>query len=172
MEAGGGCHCASLQRIVRRLDRVEKVAAPSFDMLLFGATGDLALRKLVPALYRRHLAGQIVSGSRILGVARTSQSREVYLAQIEETCRKYLRAEEFTAERWSSFAALVDYVTVDATQAQDFKKLAAVLNGRDDVVRVIFLSTAPSLFSQACNHLAGAGLVTPKTRVVLEKPLG
>ena len=56
-----------------------------FDMLLFGATGDLALRKLVPALYRRHLAGQIVAGSRVLAVARTSQSREVYIAQIEET---------------------------------------------------------------------------------------
>jgi glucose-6-phosphate 1-dehydrogenase len=144
----------------------------SFDMLLFGATGDLALRKLVPALYRRHLAGQVVAGSRILGVARTSQTREAYLAQIEETCRKYLRAEELTPERWSAFAALVDYVCVDATQVQDFQKLATVLSGRDEVVRVIFLSTAPSLFTQICNHLAGAGLVTPKTRVVLEKPLG
>jgi len=144
----------------------------SFDMLLFGATGDLALRKLVPALYRRHLAGQVVAGSRILGVARTSQTREAYLAQSEETCRKYLRAEELTPERWISFAALVDYVCVDATQSQDFQKLATVLSGRDDVVRVIFLSTAPSLFTQICNHLAAAGLVTPKTRVVLEKPLG
>ena len=71
-----------------------------FDMLLFGATGDLALRKLVPALYRRHLAGQVVAGSRIVGVARTSQTREVYLAQIEETCRKYLRPDEFTPIAW------------------------------------------------------------------------
>ncbi len=134
-----------------------------FDMLLFGATGDLALRKLVPALYRRHLAGQIVAGSRVLAVARTSQSREVYIAQIEETCRKYLRAEEFTAERWLSFAALLDYVTVDATQPQDFKKLVALLAGREDVVRVIFLSTAPSLFTLTCNHLAASGLVTPKS---------
>jgi glucose-6-phosphate 1-dehydrogenase len=147
-------------------------AGAPFDMLLFGATGDLALRKLVPALYRRHLAGQIVAGSRVLAVARTHQSREVYIAQIEETCRKYLRAEEFTAERWKSFAALVDYVTVDATQAQDFKKLAALLAGRDDVVRVFFLSTAPSLFTLTCDHLAASALVTPKSRVVLEKPLG
>jgi len=143
-----------------------------FDLLLFGATGDLALRKLVPALYRRHLAGQVGPGSRVLAVARTSQSREVYIAQIEETCRKYLRPEEFSAERWKSFAALVDYVTVDATQSQDFKKLSALLAGREDVVRVLFLSTAPSLFTLTCNHLAAAGLVTPKSRVVLEKPLG
>lgn len=147
-------------------------AQASFDMLLFGATGDLALRKLVPALYRRHLAGQIGAGARIIGVARTAQTREVYLAQIEETCRKYLRAEEFTPERWKSFTALVDYVTVDATQAEDFKKLANLLAGRDDVVRVIFLSTAPSLFTHVCTNLAATGLVTPKTRIVLEKPLG
>ena len=144
----------------------------SFDMLLFGATGDLALRKLVPALYRRHLAGHIGAGARIVGVARTAQTREVYLAQIEETCRKYLRPEEFTAERWKSFTALVDYVPVDGTQAQDFKKLASLLAGRDEVVRVIFMSTAPSLFTHVCTNLAAAGLVTPKTRVVLEKPLG
>jgi glucose-6-phosphate 1-dehydrogenase len=143
-----------------------------FDLLLFGATGDLALRKLIPALYRRHLAGQIVTGSRLLAVARTSQSRETYLAQIEETCRKYLRPDEFSAERWKSFTALVDYVTVDATQSVDFKKFTALLAGREDVVRVVFLSTAPSLFTLTCDNLAAAGLVTPKTRVVLEKPLG
>lgn len=147
-------------------------AGASFDMLLFGATGDLALRKLVPALYRRHLAGQIGAGARIIGVARTAQTREVYLAQIEETCRKYLRAEEFTPERWKSFSALVDYATVDATQPADFKKLASLLAGRDEVVRVIFLSTAPSLFTHICTNLAATGLVTPKTRIVLEKPLG
>lgn len=143
-----------------------------FDLLLFGATGDLALRKLIPALYRRHLAGQVVSGSRLLAVARTSQPRETYLAHIEETCRKYLRPDEFSAERWMSFAALVDYVTVDATQSADFKKLTALLAGREDIVRVVFLSTAPSLFTLTCDHLAAAGVVTPKTRVVLEKPLG
>ena len=147
------------------------VAVP-FDILLFGATGDLALRKLVPALYRRHVAGQIISGSRVLAVARTSQNRETYIAQIEETCRKYLRAEEFSAERWLSFAQLVDYVTVDATQGRDFRKLNALLSGRDDVVRVVFLSTAPSLFTVTCDNLAAAGIVTRKTRVVLEKPLG
>ena len=157
---------------MERLEPNGQAKSAPFDMLLFGATGDLALRKLIPALYRRHLAGQIVTGSRVLAVARTSQSREIYLAQIEETCRKYLRPEEFSAERWTSFAALVDYLTVDATQAQDFKKLAASLAGRGDVVRVVFLSTAPSLFTLTCDNLAAAGLVTPKTRVVLEKPLG
>jgi len=143
-----------------------------FDMLLFGATGDLALRKLVPALYRRHVAGQILADSRVLAIARTAQTREQYLAQIEATCRKYLQAEEFTDARWRAFAALVDYVQVDATQPRDFRRLGSALTARDDLVRVMFLSTAPSLFRQTCDHLSEGGLVTPKSRVVLEKPLG
>jgi glucose-6-phosphate 1-dehydrogenase len=157
---------------VDKLEPNAQFAGAQFDMLLFGATGDLALRKLVPALYRRHIAGQIVSGSRVLAVARTVHTREFYLAQIEETCRKYLRPEEFSAERWRSFAELVDYVTVDATQPQDYRKLVSLLTGREQVVRVIFLSTAPSLFTLTCDNLAAAGLVTPVSRVVLEKPLG
>ena len=144
----------------------------TFDMVLFGGTGDLALRKLVPALYRRHVAGQMGPSSRVLAVARSSLTREDYLAQIEASCRKHLKAEELTDERWRAFAARVDYVQVDATSAQDFRKLQAALEGRDDAVRVIFLSTAPSLFTLTCDNLAAVNIVTPKTRVVLEKPLG
>ena len=144
----------------------------TFDMVLFGGTGDLALRKLVPALYRRHVAGQMGPSSRVLAVARSGLSREDYLAQIEASCRKHLTSDELTDERWRAFAAQVEYVQVDATSAQDFRKLQAALAGRDDAVRVIFLSTAPSLFTLTCDNLASANIVTPKTRVVLEKPLG
>src|SRR5580693_1494314 len=87
----------------------------TFDMVLFGGTGDLALRKLVPALYRRHIAGQMGPSSRVLAVARSSLSREEYLAQIETSCRKHLGGEEFTEARWRAFAAQVEYVRVDAT---------------------------------------------------------
>ena len=144
----------------------------TFDMVLFGGTGDLALRKLVPALYRRHVAGQLGTASRVLAVARSTLSREEYLAQIEASCRKHLKAEELTEARWRAFAAQVEYVQVDATEPEHFRKLQATLAGRDEAVRVIFLSTAPSLFTLTCDNLAAAGIVTPKTRVVLEKPLG
>ncbi len=144
----------------------------TFDMVLFGGTGDLALRKLVPALYRRHVAGQMGPDSRVLAVARTAMSRDAYLAQIEASCRKHLSAEEFTEARWRSFGSQVDYVQVDATDPKDFRRLSSTLSGRDNAVRVIFLSTAPSLFTLTCDNLASAGIVTPKSRVVLEKPLG
>jgi glucose-6-phosphate 1-dehydrogenase len=144
----------------------------TFDMVLFGGTGDLALRKLVPALYRRHVAGQMDLDSRVIAVARSALSREEYLAQIENSCRKHLNAEEFSDTRWRAFASQVDYVQVDVTESRDFRKLATSLQGRDNAGRVIFLSTAPSLFTTTCDNLATAGIVTPKSRVVLEKPLG
>jgi glucose-6-phosphate 1-dehydrogenase len=149
---------------------VEKL--DSFDMVLFGGTGDLAMRKLLPALYRRFVAGQIGTSSRIVAAARAQLTREEYLGQIEASCRKHLAADELTPERWRSFASLVDYARVDGQDEGDFRKLGKLVEGRSDCARVMFLSTAPSLFTGICDNAAAAGIVTPKTRVVLEKPLG
>ena len=80
--------------------------------------------------------------------------------------------EEFTPERWKSFTALVDYVTVDATQAQDFKKLASAARGPRRGRASHFPVNGAESVHATLHNLAAAGLVTPKTRVVLEKPLG
>jgi glucose-6-phosphate 1-dehydrogenase len=143
-----------------------------FDVVLFGATGDLAKRKLVRALYRRTAAGQIPPGSKIIGCARSDLTREQFLEDARASLEKFLNPGELTPKGWDLFASLVTYVRVDATVAGDFESLARELKGRDDVVRVIFLSMAPSLFTAVCANLGKARLVTPKSRVVLEKPLG
>ena len=144
---------------------------PSFDMVLFGGTGDLVTRKLLPALYRRQAAGQISEDSRIYGVARSALSRSSYVAQAEAACREFLGA-EFDAAHWQAFARVLDYIQLDAAVAADFGRLAAVLAGRESLVRVFFFSTASDLFATIGGHLAQAGLVTANSRVVLEKPLG
>ncbi len=144
---------------------------PSFDMLLFGGTGDLVTRKLLPALYRRFAAGQISPESRIFGVARSGLSRGAYALQAEAACREFL-GKEFDAKLWEGFSRLLDYVKLDAGAEQDFAALATLLKGRDDLIRVFFFSTASNLFSVICQNLAKAGVVTPLSRVVLEKPLG
>ena len=143
-----------------------------FDVVLFGATGDLAKRKLVRALYRRAAAGQIPPGSKLIGAARADLSREQYLEEVHASLEKFLNPGELTPEQWDIFSQLVTYVRVDATVAKDFDSLKKELEGRDDNVRVIFLSIATSLFTAVCANLAAARLVTPKSRVVLEKPLG
>ena len=144
---------------------------PDFDLVLFGGTGDLAMRKLLPALFRRYLAGQFPAHARIVSVARSSIERDDYLAQVEESSKKYLPA-GLDATRWTTFSRSLDYIGVDATNASDYQKLAAKLANNPAAVRVFFLSTAPALFQTICRNLASAQLVTPGARVVLEKPLG
>ena len=144
---------------------------PDFDMLLFGGTGDLVTRKLLPALYRRYAAGQVSADSRIFGVARSALTRSAYAAHAEAACREFL-AKEFDAKQWEGFSRLLDYVKLDAGAEQDYAALSAILKDRESVIRVFFFSTASNLFSMICQNLAKAQVVTPLSRVVLEKPLG
>ncbi|HEX3913556.1 MAG TPA: glucose-6-phosphate dehydrogenase [Steroidobacteraceae bacterium] len=144
---------------------------PTFDMLLFGGTGDLVTRKLLPALYRRFAAGQLSAETRIFGVARSSLSPAAYAAQAEAACREFL-GKEFDAQQWQRFAALLSYLKIDAGSEADYAALAPIFKGRDTVIRVFFFSTASNLFSAICQNLAKAHAVTPLSRVVLEKPLG
>src|SRR5271170_818809 len=144
---------------------------PTFDMLLFGGTGDLVTRKLLPALFRRHAAGQVSAESRIVGIARSALTRTEYLTQAESACREFL-GKEFDATHWTAFSGLLGYVKLDAGAEADYAAVAALLKGRDAVIRVFFFSTASNLFSVICENLAKAGVLTPLSRVVLEKPLG
>ena len=144
---------------------------PTFDLVLFGGTGDLAMRKLLPALYRRKASGHLSPKSRVLGVARSELSREDYLAQVQASCQTHL-GKDYDDKRWAEFSQHVDYLKVDASSAEDFAGLAQKLKGCDDHERAFFLSTAPDLFAAICEGLSRHGLVTPCSRVVLEKPLG
>ncbi len=90
---------------------------PKFDLVLFGGTGDLAMRKLLPALYRRSCAGQIDGASRIIGAARSQLSREEYLEQVRATCETHVGS-AFDMSKWSKFAERLQYVRVDA-QSED-----------------------------------------------------
>jgi len=126
---------------------------PTFDMLLFGATGDLVTRKLLPALYRRHAGAQISAESRIYGIARTPMLRAQYVAQAEAACKQFLGT-EFNALHWGCFSRLLDYLKVDAAAETDYAQLSRALHGRDEFVRVFFFSTASNLFAVMCKNLA------------------
>jgi glucose-6-phosphate 1-dehydrogenase len=168
-------HCAIVQVLRCDYETNEDSCAvtilPNFDMLLFGGTGDLVTRKLLPALYRRFAAGQVSAESRIFGVARSALSRDSYSAQAETACRQFL-GKEFDAKQWQDFSALLDYIKLDAGAEQDYAALTPLLKNRDSIIRVFFFSTASNLFSVICQNLAKTNVVTPLSRVVLEKPLG
>ncbi len=145
---------------------------PPFDMIIFGGSGDLAMRKLLPALYHRHRDGQLHADGRILAVSRPEMSRETFIERALESAREYVGAAHFSERDWEAFAARLDYLKVDANVADDYELLAEKLGYDASRVRVFYLSTAPTLFAAICQGLARAGLVSGTTRVVLEKPLG
>jgi glucose-6-phosphate 1-dehydrogenase len=107
---------------------------PTFDMLLFGGTGDLVTRKLLPALYRRHAAGQVSEESRVFGIGRKSLTRGEYFALVQSACREFL-GKEFDAARWEAFGRLLQYVRVDASNGADYAALTDLLAGREQIVQ-------------------------------------
>jgi glucose-6-phosphate 1-dehydrogenase len=144
----------------------------SFDLVLFGGTGDLTWRKLMPALFQAFRHGTLPEGGRIIGVGRDDLSHDQYRALIRSRFDKVDLAKRPSAEEFARFAALLEFVRMDLSKPDDYATLAATLQARNAGTVVMYVATAPSLFTTVCEQLAAAGLNTPHTRVVLEKPLG
>jgi len=144
----------------------------SFDLILFGGTGDLAWRKIMPALFQAFRHGSLPAGGRIVGVARDDLSDDQYRALIKSRFDQVELAKRPSDEEFSRFAALLGYLRMDLSNPADYAQLAARLQQRPADVVVMYLATAPGLFTTVCEQIAAAGLNGPQTRVVLEKPLG
>jgi len=144
----------------------------SYDVVFFGATGDLTWRKLMPALFEAFRHGGAAQGGRILGLAREVRDTASY---------RELLWERFQGLTWETlpdrsdfdrFAQTIEYQRFDIASPDCFSSLAAWVGQRDADAVVMYLATAPSLFVQACKGLAAVGLNEARVRVVLEKPLG
>lgn len=150
----------------------ERFPLQPFDLVIFGGTGDLAMRKLLPAMYFRHHEAQLPDDWRILAVARSEMSSAEFISSMEEAARRHIKPEEFHEDTWATFVQHVDYFPIDITDQSQYDTLSVALNTWQDRVRVFYLSTAPGLFTRICQGVADAGLVTSRSRVALEKPLG
>lgn len=144
----------------------------SCDMLVFGGTGDLALHKLLPALYHLHREGRLHRDFRVVALARQPLDRDGYLALAERHCRAQIARVDFEPGTWQGFAERLDYFAMDASQRGEFVRLAHHLGRVDGRVRVYYLATAPGLFEAIATNLQSAGLAGPESRIVLEKPIG
>ena len=144
----------------------------AFDLVFFGGTGDLVWRKLMPALFQAFRHDTLPEGGRIIGVGRDALSDAQYREQIQARFEQVEGDKRPKPEEFARFAALLCYVQVDLSQPQAYAALASRLAERETDHVVMYLSTAPSLFTTVCEQLAANGLNTPKTRIVLEKPLG
>ena len=140
-----------------------------FDLVVFGATGDLAKRKILPALLRRFVAGQVPDGSRLIGAARSEHSVAEYRAFAEAALAEHAVGVG-SAEQRKAFIETLDYVTVDATGEQGWAELAKKLvPGR---IRAFYFSVAPRLFGALAERLHKYGMASGDARIVVEKPFG
>lgn len=144
----------------------------SCDMLVFGGSGDLALHKLLPALYHLHRDGRLAVDMRIIAVARSPLQRSQYQALAERHCRAQVARADFTSDSWQGFAERLDYLAMDAAQSAEYGRLARLLGNPAGRLRIFYLATAPALFAAIAEHLATAGLADARSRIVLEKPIG
>ncbi len=143
-----------------------------FDLVLFGGSGDLAMRKLLPAMYARDRARDLPAASRIVCVGRHEWTRDVFINTVNQTSKPHIAAANMDAAIWDRFCARIDYVTLDAGDAGTYQALVDAVRPESSVTRVYYLATPPSLFATICHNLAEVGIATRNSRVVLEKPLG
>ncbi|WP_099864032.1 glucose-6-phosphate dehydrogenase [Pararhizobium haloflavum] len=143
-----------------------------FDYIVFGGTGDLSERKLLPALYHRQLAGQLTEPTRIIGASRSALSHEEFRAFARDALTEHVKADELGKDDVERFLARLFYVAVDAKSDKGWDELKALLAEGEGRIRAFYLAVGPALFGDIAQHIRDHGLITAKTRIVVEKPIG
>ncbi len=147
------------------------IPVPCFDLIIFGGTGDLSKRKLLPALWHRFLDEQLPPDARIIGVSRSEMSQEAFVAFARDCCEAASK-DACDPEKWADFASRLDYIALDiGAKGEHWAALKAKL-AEDDRPRIFYFATSPSLYVPGAHALDDAGLINGSTRIVLEKPIG
>jgi glucose-6-phosphate 1-dehydrogenase len=141
-----------------------------FDLVIFGGTGDLAVRKLLPALFHRFVDGQIQPSSRLIGVAREGLDDAGYRDLVRTSVEKGVS--HVAPAQLDAFIQMVAYRPLDARKEEGWDEFAALMQQQAQHIRVFYLSTAPDIFTDICQRLGSLGLNGERSRVVLEKPIG
>ncbi len=146
------------------------IPVENFDLVIIGATGDLARRKILPALYRLFHAGQMPESARIIGAARSDMGRDAFRAVVQDAIRQHVPKDKISADMLAGFLSAIDYTPLDATEDKGWQNLQAML--RADVIRAFYFSVGPQLFAPIAGRLHDHGLVGDSARIVVEKPFG
>ncbi len=164
-------------------NKTANTPAEPFTLIVFGASGDLTRRKLVPAVFQLHCQGLLPEGFRIVGFARSGKTDSEFRDSMKSyTITSPKCPSESFADKWDTFSANIHYLQGNYDSQEDFRKLdrriaemASARNEPDN--RVYYLATPPSAFGPIVTQLsksglARKGLTTPWARVVIEKPFG
>ena len=150
----------------------QTIPVEPFELVVFGGTGDLAFRKLLPALLHRDCAGQIVGESRIHAVSRREMRDEDFHRATREAIERFVAPEHRDPAAVEAFLNRVTYTAVDGAGEAGWDTLKSKLSSDGDLVRAFYLAVNPELFGPICQGIGRHGLKTAESRVVIEKPIG
>jgi len=142
------------------------------DIIIFGGHGDLAFRKLMPALYHLCHDGYFHQDTRIITVSRADMNLEEHLALVKTKLKEFLIIDKYDEEKFNKFKKKLHIVKIDISDEEKYTPLAEILAKYPDRDRINYLSTSPSFFGTICKALSRYELILPSSRVVLEKPIG
>jgi glucose-6-phosphate 1-dehydrogenase len=171
---------ASSENPLRAGMRLEPTAPPC-AVVIFGATGDLTRRKLLPALYRLAQQGLVPSEFAILGTARQPMSDDEFRASMRAAVSEFASDETIDDSAWQSFAKRLFYIEGDLNDPALYNQLKTKLQEIDAAYetggkRIFYLATSPEYFGVVARQLGAAGLSRPEegawTRIIVEKPFG
>ena len=141
-----------------------------FDLVIFGGTGDLARRKILPGLFRRFIAGQMPAEARIIGAARSDLDSAGFRKTIGAALQEFVPKEARAKKDVTEFLKRIEYVAIDATGTSGWNELSKLV--RPEVVKAYYFSVGPSLFGALAERLHKNGIAGEKCRIVVEKPFG
>ena len=142
-----------------------------FDLVIFGGTGDLARRKILPGLFHRFCVGQMPPEARVIGAARSDLDSDGYRQMIREAITEFGGKQASDCDQLEAFLAQLEYVTIDARGEQGWKELQTLMAGKERV-EAYYFSVAPSLFGDIAERLQKWGMADDAARIVVEKPFG
>ncbi|MCI0598247.1 MAG: glucose-6-phosphate dehydrogenase [Beijerinckiaceae bacterium] len=151
------------------VSRILKV--PPFDLAVFGGTGDLAYRKLYPALLHRFLDGQFSQPTRVAGVSRQGLDNDGFRATVASALKKFAGGAA-SDDTIKSFLEMLDFVMLDIDSDAGWNALGSKFDRVPSRVRAFYLATKPDHFGLIAEKLASHGFVTPVSRIIVEKPIG
>ncbi|TYB90991.1 glucose-6-phosphate dehydrogenase [Oceaniovalibus sp. ACAM 378] len=149
------------------------IPVEAFDLVIFGGTGDLARRKILPGLFRRFVGGQMPDTARVIGASRSDYDDAGYRDFVRSAIDEFApsgRTEDRDDATLDAFLERLHFVTIDATGDGGWKDLAKLV--RKDVISAYYFSVGPSLFGALAERLHKYGLADDDSRIVVEKPFG
>lgn len=141
------------------------------DLIIFGAKGDLACRKLLPALYQLEKKNKLHSDMRIIGVGRANWDKIIYIKTVYQSLQQFMN-ETIIDNIWKKLSSRLEFCNLDVTNITHFKKLKIIVSAKSKSIIINYLAMPPSTYKKICQGLGSIDLNLDPNRIVVEKPLG